>query len=118
MRGPLLTAWAGGPKAARLTGRSEKVLLARALQSVRSVFRDAPDPAACFVQDWQQDPFARGGYSYMRVGGAGAREALAAPLADTLFFAGEATSADDSGTVAGALASGVRAAREVLKAKR
>jgi len=48
------------------------------------------------------------------VGGEGAREALAAPLDDTVFFAGEATDPEEAGTVAGALRSGQRAAREVL----
>jgi monoamine oxidase len=115
MRAPLLTAWAGGPKAARLTGSSEKILLARAMQSVRSVFADAPDPAACFVQDWQQDAFARGGYSYVRVGGEDAREALAAPVEGTLFFAGEATDREEAGTVAGALRSGTRAAKQIIE---
>ena len=115
MRAPLLTVWAGGPKATRLTGRSEKTLLAQAMRSVRSVFADAPDPAACFVQDWQQDAFALGGYSYVRVGGENAREALAAPVEDTLFFAGEATDREEAGTVAGALRSGARAAKQVME---
>ena len=57
----------------------------------------------------------RGGYSYVRVGGEGAREWLAEPIEDTLFFAGEATDVEEAGTVAGALRSGERAAREVLK---
>jgi len=40
---------------------------------------------------------------------------LAAPLAGTLFFAGEATdSRGEQGTVHGAIASGKRAAAEVL----
>jgi monoamine oxidase len=47
------------------------------------------------------------------VNGEGARESLAAPLEDTLFFAGEATSVEQAGTVAGALESGARAAREL-----
>jgi len=51
------------------------------------------------------------------VGGAGAREDLATPIGDTLFFAGEATDAEESGTVAGALRSGERAARQVLEAQ-
>ena len=50
----------------------------------------------------------------MRVGGTGAREELAAPLEETLYFAGEATDVEQSGTVGGALASGMRAAREIL----
>ena len=116
MRGPLLTAWAGGPKAARLTGRPERVLLREALASVERIFPQASSQleAAC-VKDWAQDPFSRGGYSYVLVGGQGAREALAAPLEDTLYFAGEATESEEPGTVAGALKSGARAARQILR---
>jgi len=118
MRAPLLTAWAGGPKAARLTGSSKDALLAAALRSVGMVFgpgRAEEELAAALVQDWHADPCSRGGYSYVRVGGQGAREQLAEPIEDTLFFAGEATDIDEAGTVAGALRSGARAAREALK---
>ena len=61
------------------------------------------------------DPYARGAYSYIGVGGNGAPRALARPVEGTLFFAGEATNAAEIGTVAGALSSGRRAAREVLR---
>jgi monoamine oxidase len=114
MHAPLLTCWAGGPKAARLTGSSEKTLLKQALASVRSVMPDVEEPKAYLLHDWQADPYARGGYSYVKVGGTGAREHLAAPLEETLFFAGEATDTEQSGTVGGALASGIRAAKEIL----
>ena len=116
MRAPLLTAWAGGPKAARLTGSSTRRLVDAALASVESIFGKGPRAllAAAYAQDWMHDPFSRGGYSYVLVGGAGAREALAAPLDDTVFFAGEATDSEEPGTVAAALASGRRAAREAL----
>ena len=114
MHAPLLTAWAGGPKAARLTGSSEKILLSQALASVRSVLGNIDEPLAFLIHDWQADPYARGGYSYVRVGGSGAREELAAPLEETLYFAGEATDVEQSGTVGGALASGMRAARAIL----
>jgi len=112
MRAPLLTCWAGGPKAARLTGSSERALIRAALTSVESVFGKVSGRAAAYVQDWQHDPLSRGGYSYVLVNGEGAREELAAPIDDTLFFAGEATDSDEAGTVAGALRSGIRAARE------
>jgi len=115
MRVPLLTAWAGGPKARRLSGRPPAALLGAALESVRAVFGKAlAQPDAVLLQDWAQDPYSRGGYSYVRVGGEGARETLGTPLQDTLYFAGEATDAEEAGTVAGALRSGARAAREVL----
>jgi monoamine oxidase len=115
MHAPLLTAWAGGPKAASLSGLPRQQLLQSALASVRSVFGRVPPVEAALVQDWLADRYSRGGYSYVLVGGQGAREMLRRPLERTLFFAGEATDADEAGTVAGALRSGLRAAREVLR---
>jgi monoamine oxidase len=114
MRAPLLTAWAGGPKAAKLSGLSTRRLVGAALGCVQKLFPDA-QLADALVQDWRRDPYSRGGYSYVLVGGAGAREQLAEPLAETLFFAGEATDTAEAGTVNGALRSGMRAARELLK---
>jgi monoamine oxidase len=107
-RAPLLIAWSGGPKATQPSWAAIRA-------SLKSLFGRIEEPDQIIIQDWARDPFARGAYSYVLVNGEGAREALAAPLAGTLFFAGEATSLDDSGTVAGALASGQRAARELLK---
>jgi monoamine oxidase len=115
MHAPLLTAWAGGPKAAALSGSSKHQLIQKAMASVRSALGRIPPLQAALVQDWQADPYSRGGYSYVLVGGQGAREALRRPLGKTLFFAGEATDADEAGTVAGALRSGLRAAHEVLR---
>jgi monoamine oxidase len=66
--------------------------------------------------DYELDPCFRGAYSYVRPGGARARELLAQPVDDTLFFAGEATDDSEPATVAGALRSGERAARQILKA--
>jgi monoamine oxidase len=115
MRAPLLTCWAGGPKAAHLTGKSPEQLVRIAHETIQKVLKRKADLAAAYWHDWAADPFARGGYSYLRVNGAGAREALAAPIEETLYFAGEATSVEASGTVGGALESGVRAAREILR---
>jgi monoamine oxidase len=116
MHAPLLTAWAGGPKARALTGNTDEFLLGKALASVRSVLKSKEVPQAFLVQDWQADPYARGGYSYVKVGGASAREMLKESLEETLYFAGEATDVEEAGTVGGALASGTRAAHEILKA--
>jgi flavin-dependent amine oxidoreductase len=118
-RAPLLVAWAGGPRAARLMRtRSAAVIVRAALASLRGLFGRRVDIAGqlegYYYHDWQQDPFARGAYSYVTVGGSEARAILARPVADTLFFAGEATDPDEGGTVTGALRSGQRAAREIL----
>jgi monoamine oxidase len=63
---------------------------------------------------WARDPFARGSYSHALPGHAGARQVLAAPIDNRLFFAGEATSPQFFSTAHGARDSGERAAREAL----
>jgi monoamine oxidase len=118
-RAPLLVAWAGGPRARRLANVSPAGRVRRAAASLQSFFGDRVDVEAqieaAWLHDWQRDPYARGAYSWVKVGGGGARKSLAAPLARTLYFAGEATDYEgEAGTVAGALQSGVRAAREAL----
>jgi monoamine oxidase len=120
VRAPLLVAWAAGPKAERLAGARKAGIIAHALASLTVLFGDRDEIErlleAAWVHDWQADPYARGAYSYVKVGGDNAREELAQPLHDTLFFAGEAADTEgEAGTVAGALQSGKRAAREVLR---
>ena len=66
--------------------------------------------------DWSSDELARGAYSYAGVGGASAPRTLARSIAGRVFVAGEATDSGSSGTVEGALASGKRAAGQVLEA--
>jgi monoamine oxidase len=78
------------------------------------MLRSSPSPGF-WASGRRNSPRAHGAYSYVTVGGTRARGLLAKPVDRTLFFAGEAT--DTSGqasTVAGALASGQRAARELL----
>jgi monoamine oxidase len=117
---PLIMAWAGGPKAAHLSGCSEEQVIARALAGfAHALDLDVEDVRArlesAYVHDWQRDPYARGAYSYVLVGGLGARAALAAPVDKTLYFAGEATAPqEEAGTVAGALMSGITAAARAV----
>ena len=116
---PLVVAWAGGPRAARFADTAAPEIVRAAAASLASVLgiRSGIEDrlAAAWVHHWQQDPLARGAYSYVAVGGHGARRALAEPLHDTLYFAGEAADHEgEHGTVAGALRSGENAARAVL----
>ncbi|HEY1492067.1 MAG TPA: NAD(P)/FAD-dependent oxidoreductase [Steroidobacteraceae bacterium] len=117
---PLLVAWVGGPRARRLARGSRDAIERAAVDSLQGLFGRAADVAAelqgVYYHDWEHDPYARGAYSYVCVGGNQARAALAEPLEGTLYFAGEATDTDnESGTVTGALHSGVRAAAELLR---
>ena len=113
---PLLIGWAAGPRAARFDPMSQPQIAAQALAAVAAIF-DVPasdlarNLEAYHLHDWQRDRWSLGAYSYVKTGGMRAREALAAPLEDALVFAGEATApGGEAGTVAGALASGTRAA--------
>ena len=73
--------------------------------------------AECHVVDWQTDPFSRGAYMYVPVGEYDTPGRLAAPVDETLFFAGEATEQRLAGTVGGAWASASSATRQLLTAQ-
>jgi monoamine oxidase len=120
LRSPVLVAWMGGPPATLLSEKSDAQIIHEALNSLEGMFggqlpNGRAQLEAAYVHNWQRDPFSNGAYSYVIVGNNDtARRSLAAPLKDTLFFAGEATDTEDeAGTVAGALRSGLRVAREV-----
>jgi len=120
-RTPVLTAWSAGPAGERNSGMSSDVVAARALDSLASILgfdrtRLGGLLVAAHTHDWQSDPYSRGGYSYVAAGGARAERELAAPLEETLFFAGEAANHEGhNGTVNGAMMTGYRAAREILE---
>lgn len=119
---PILTGWAPFHCAERLSGQNQSFVVEQSLralhrllgvsvQELESLFEYA------YCHDWQNDPFSRGAYSYGKVGGDGAEQVLARPVDNTLFFAGEATDVGGhNGTVHGAIASGKRAAAEIVQA--
>ena len=116
---PMLTGWTGGPAAEKLLSESDAAVARVALESLGRLLRIPPRRLEPMVEEWRThnwktDPFSRGAYSFTGIGGVSSHRILARPVANTLFFAGEATDPDQSGTVAGALASGDRAAREIL----
>jgi monoamine oxidase len=119
-RAPMLTGWIGGPRATALSGRGEAAILRAALDSLASVFgRDVGELRSrlrvAYSHDWSADPWAGGAYSYGGVGAIDARATLARPIDGTLFLAGEAVAeGGENATVHGALASGRRAAAQVL----
>lgn len=73
-----------------------------------------PAPAANVRSTWATDPFSRGAVSYTRIGvQADARGRLAEPVEGRVFFAGEATDADNPATIRGAIHSGESAAMRI-----
>jgi monoamine oxidase len=114
----VLTAYCVGPRAARLSLLSEDEAVAVVLADLARLFPSA-DPGRQLLAyrriDWSADPFARGGYTFARPGGGGARARLAAPDTAALFWAGAATTTSTiAETVQAAYVSGLRAASEVL----
>lgn len=117
---PVLVGWTGGPAAAamahwsraRIFARAEATLARLLDVSTAAVHRSIVDRR---THNWAADPFTRGAYSFATTGRESGPAELARPIGGTLFFAGEAT-ADllELGTVHGAIASGERAAREIL----
>jgi len=116
-RAPFLTGWAGGPAAAAIRARGipppEAALECLARLLAMNAGELGALLASAHTRDWTGDPYSRGAYSYARPGGAAAGRTLAQPIGERLFFAGEGTAADQTGTVAGAVESGRRAAGQV-----
>jgi monoamine oxidase len=119
---PILTGWASGPASDSLGNVTQRQALNAGLESLGACFGISiaglrSRLRRSFVADWGADDFALGAYSYSPPGALSAREALAEPVENTVFFAGEATNTEGAaGTVHGALATGRRAAQQVLKA--
>jgi monoamine oxidase len=120
---PTLVGWGGGPNAERLAFRGDAFAADQALGSLSRILgvrHSLLDRLVdgWYFHDWSADPFSRGSYSYIPVGGLDAPGKLARPVEDTLYFAGEATdSHGHSGTVHAAIASGLRVAREILRSR-
>jgi monoamine oxidase len=119
VQAPMIVGWAGGPPAHELTrsGTFEETAIAE----LAHAFGTRRTRAESLVEsihwhDWSRDPLVRGAYSYVGVGGASAARTMARAIEGTVFAAGEATDSGSGGTVEGALASGQRAAKQVLEA--
>ncbi|MBG0822501.1 FAD-dependent oxidoreductase [Planomonospora sp. ID91781] len=115
---PTLIALAAGPAGRALSALTEQETL-RCARDVLATATGArlPAPAAWAVTRWRNDPFACGAYTHLTPGaGVTAIEALAAPLAGRVLFAGEATCPVRFGHADGAFTSGIREARRLLGA--
>jgi len=65
--------------------------------------------------DWASNPLTQGAYAAVRPGACGARDILSEPIADKVFFAGEAMGGNRSALVNGAYESGRKMAKKMLK---
>ena len=113
---PMLMSFVGGDFARALENLSDEETQARVMNVLRRIYgASSPDPNGLLISRWGQDPFALGSYSYLPVGATpDDYNALAEPIADRVFFAGEATNSRYPATVHGAYLSGLREAERIL----
>ena len=70
------------------------------------------------VCNWTAEPYTRGSYSYSTLHTNAARKILAAPIEQTLFFAGEGLyEGTEMGTVEAALTTGCKVAEQIINLK-
>ncbi|HEY1309809.1 MAG TPA: NAD(P)/FAD-dependent oxidoreductase [Pseudolabrys sp.] len=116
---PLIEAYFGGSHAAALEAEGEAAFFESAVAELTALFGGdfAHRVKPVRIHPWGIDPFARGSYSYALPGKADCRAALAAPVDDRLFFAGEACSKYDFSTAHGGWFTGTAAADQAIAAR-
>ncbi|CRK86703.1 CLUMA_CG000536, isoform A [Clunio marinus] len=138
---PVLLALVAGQSAHIMENVSDDVIVGRCIAVLKGIFGDktVPQPKETVVTRWRADPWARGSYSYVKVGSSGTDyDLLASPVKPKtakneakfdelvtdcdedddktlprLFFAGEHTIRNYPATVHGALLSGLREAGRI-----
>jgi len=99
-----------------IESKTDEEIVAEAMSILRLMWgEDIPDPTSHVITRWKSDPYAKGSYSFIKVGSVSAdRVTLAASVSDRVFFAGEATDTAHSATTNGAYDSGIREAAKIV----
>jgi monoamine oxidase len=111
---PIVEGYFGGAFARTLEGGFAAFAIEQICAALGSDMRKRLKPLA--ESAWARDPFSLGAYSYGSADARAVRAALAAPVDEKLFFAGEHCSDLDFSTAHGAYRSGVIAADQAIKA--
>ncbi|MFN8032410.1 MAG: FAD-dependent oxidoreductase [Mycobacterium sp.] len=96
---------------------SDTTIVDSAMATLQTVYGPTiPNPVDFQITRWVSDAYARGSYSYNKVGSTPAmRDDLATTVDGRVYFAGEATHRQSFATVHGAYESGLRAARDIVE---
>ena len=113
----MMIGFVGGAFAWELSAAGKDAAVDFALQSLRRMFgeRAADRVVKADFTRWASNPWVRGAYSAALPGKFAARAEIAKPIADRLFFAGEAMAGPFTQTSGGAVLSGEAAAKDVLR---
>jgi monoamine oxidase len=119
----LLTGWVAGPRAYQLKDLRPEELLDKGIESLSEIFSLPQAQIKKLLEDWRAvawpaDPYSKGAYSYKKVNTPAALLVLNKPVANTIYFAGEALyNGLAIGTVEAALTSGKKGAAKILQSK-
>jgi len=114
---PALVFLLGGKEGIEIETWSETQATEWAMTILRDMFgNNIPDPVRTLQTNWSHDPFSLGAYSYIGVNASPLDiKALGEPVADKIYFAGEATSRQFWGYAHGAYLTGLTAAATILQ---
>lgn len=113
----VLMTYVSGDAINLIADKTDQEVVTMCMEVLRGIFseQEVPDPKGYSVTHWRESPYARMVYTYVRCGATGdAYTALAEPIANRIFFAGEGTSRMFPQTVSGAYMSGLREAWNIL----
>jgi monoamine oxidase len=106
----------GGALLQDLPSEGDRAAFVRDFLAKRFGREEAARIAVLAASAWSVDPWAACAWTYAPPGAHGARAALREPVAERIYFAGEATSLSQWGTIGGAWAEGERAAMQAATA--
>jgi monoamine oxidase len=113
---PVLLGFNAGSYARQIEDMSDRDIVSAMMRVLRTIYgSNIPEPTGSIITRWASDPFSYGSYSYIATNATPADyDAMAVPVQELLFFAGEATIQQYAATVHGALLSGRREAKRIL----
>jgi monoamine oxidase len=114
---PVLVAFSAGSDARRIHRLGARAALELALARLREMLgRDVPRPRAWWVTDWQGSPYTRGGYTATALGASpDDLDELAEPVGGRVLFCGEHTHRTRYAHADGAMTTGIREAKRLLR---
>jgi monoamine oxidase len=118
----MLTATIVGDQADALEGKTEQEIIDLLLADLDAIYPTLGGQAShnfnaddSYLFDWSKQEYIKGATSYPKVSGTGAAKAMATPVQNRIFWAGEATALNgNSATVQGAMESSNRATVELF----
>lgn len=114
---PILLAFTAGAFAREVEEWSDEETISNVMSVLRKIYgEEVPNPSSYVITRWGKDPHFKGSYSFIPTGShVEDYEAMAAPVENRLFFAGEAAAVWEPSSVHGAYVSGVEAGQRICQ---